>query len=172
MAQAKTYAGHLLVDGYNIIHQWEHLSKVLEDFGVEAARKQLGDWVRPIHDIDGYRVTVVFDGKGGAPEIERPSRDLTFSFLFTPTGITADQMIEELVSTSKKPIEIIVATRDNLLTETVGANGGQTMGPERLLEWARACMQRTRQMMDDQNRSARAKWRNARNNDMTPRSGH
>lgn len=172
MAQSRAQAKHLLVDGYNIIHQWPELARLLKDFGVEAARAQLGECLRPIHDSEHYRVTIVFDGRGKSPEIERPSPDLTFSFLFTPTGITADQMIEELVSTAKYPLEIIVATRDNLLTETVGANGGLTLSPQQLLDWVDSCRKRVTAIVQDQNRSSRARWRNARNADMQPPSSH
>ncbi len=169
MARAPRYAGHLLVDGYNIIHQWPFLRTVLEDYGIAAARAQLGEWVRIIHDMDNYRVTLVFDGRGPKPEIERPERELTYSFLFTPSGVTADEIIEQLVCTAKNPLDIVVATRDNLLTETVGANGGRTVGPDALLEWIQGCRIRAARMIGEHNRQTQGRWRNARNADMTPR---
>ena len=160
MARARAFAGHLLVDGYNVIHQWSDLARTLEAFGVEAAQAGLDDYLRPVHDIANYRVTIVYDGKGSRPQIERPHLDLTFSHVFTPTGMTADALMEQLVATAKKPLDLIVATRDNLLCETVFANGGRTLSPDALLDWCRDCAARARALVDESNRAARGKWRN------------
>ena len=172
MTRTSGYSGHLLIDGYNIIYQWPFLRDVLENYGVQAARAQLGEWVRIIHDMDNYRVTLVFDGRGPQPEIERPERELTFSYLFTPGGMTADQIIEQLVCTSKKPIDMIVATRDNLLTETVGANGGRIITPDGLLEWVQRCRLRAARLIAEHNQSVQKRWRCARRADIKPRTRH
>ena len=45
--------------------------------------------LRPIHDIEGWRVTIVFDGSGDDEiRVERPGKELTFSYVFGPKGLT------------------------------------------------------------------------------------
>ncbi len=134
-------AAHLLIDGYNVIHQWSEL-KELNDRNIETARSQLIEKVQIIHDFEGIRTTLVFDGKGSEVSIERPYIDLTFSTVFTPSSMTADDLMEQMINKSKFPNEIIVVSHDNLLCETSSAIGAQTMSPEYLKNWVSNCEKR------------------------------
>ncbi len=165
---ARAYAGHLLVDGYNIIHQRQDLRRVLADYGAEAALEQLAQRLRPIHDSENWRVTIVLDGRGNTPQIERPAKELTFSYVYTPTGVTADQLIEQLVMSAKEPLKLMVASRDNLLCETAAVGGAQTIRPDALLDWAQSALKRLRREVEQSNRRAQNRWRNTRNADMAP----
>ena len=109
---------HLLIDGYNLIYAWPDLRKTLAIDSI-AVRTALADKVRVLHDFDGLRTTIVFDGCGDRIEIERPSQEVTFSFLFTPSGMTADAVIEQLVGKSQAPQSITVATEDAMIRETI-----------------------------------------------------
>lgn len=145
---------HLLIDGYNVIHAWPELRRALED-GQDAARQRLVELARVIHDVESIRVTLVFDGRGEKLEIERPGQELNFSCLFTPAGMTADEVIEQLTYNAKNPDLITVATRDNMVAETVMACGGHSMTPDSLRDWQSTCqrhqqdkVRRTREKTD------------------------
>jgi len=126
---------HLLVDGYNIAHAWPTLRRVLTTEGREVARAQLVERVRVLHDFERIRVSVVFDGRGADIAIERPTRHATFSVLYTPGGMTADDLIERLAVQSAKPADVFVATADQAERDTVEARGVQVLTPEQLAEW-------------------------------------
>jgi predicted RNA-binding protein with PIN domain len=163
---------HLLVDAFNVIHAWPNLRAVLKEHGPDAARTQLADALRPIHDVEGWRVTIVVDGNGDEIRVERPGKELTFSYVFGPKGLTADGVIEQLVAnatlppeedrrTSKKKkgeSEIVVATRDNMLSDATAASGARLMTPPLLRDWAeQAAARQTRDVLT-RARQAAQKW--------------
>lgn len=150
---------HLLVDGYNIIHAWPHLKKILTQFGPEPARTQLAQILQVIHDTENIRLTIVFDGQGRKPQIQRPSPDPTFSLLFSPSGISADIIIEKLVSSRKKNQEIIVATQDNLIRDAVLSSGATLISPENLEDWVNACQNRQNKNIMDHQKLSQKSWK-------------
>ncbi len=113
----------------------------------EGARAKLADWLRVIHDVDGVRTTLVFDGQGAALDIERPFKDLTFSYLFTPSGVTADTIMEQLTAKADSPKGICVVTGDRVLQQTVLAQGGQVMDSRELDAWIRSCEDRMKRYL-------------------------
>ena len=126
---------HLLVDGYNIAHAWPELRRVLTMEGRDVARARLIERVRVLHDFERMRVSVVFDGRGADIAIERPTPHTTFSVLYTPAGMTADDLIEQLAVQAAKPSDVWVATADQAERDTVEAHGAQVLSPEQLAEW-------------------------------------
>ncbi|MGA2052791.1 MAG: NYN domain-containing protein [Opitutales bacterium] len=200
---------HLLIDAYNVIHAWPQLRAALIEFGPDAARAQLADAVRPLHDVAGWRVSLVFDGKGDDLVIERPGPELTFSYVYGPRGLTADAIIEQVVLNSTVPPpdlartkhspassrknknsptrpalsqskgrpaqdpaprsfpaldpdkEIVVVTRDNLLSEATAASGARTLSPDGLRDWVNdLAAQQTRQLLA-RHRRTHADWKSA-----------
>jgi predicted RNA-binding protein with PIN domain len=126
---------HLLIDGYNVIHAWPGLKKVLLREGAAAARERLCEAARVLHDFEKIRVSFVFDGRGERIEIERPGRQLTFSVVFSPAAMTADGVIEQLVGKAEDPGLILVATSDGLERQTVEALGAKWLSPRDLEVW-------------------------------------
>ncbi|HTB62723.1 MAG TPA: NYN domain-containing protein [Opitutales bacterium] len=160
---------HLLVDAFNVIHAWPELKAALTKFGPDAARTQLAEALRPIHDVEGWRVTIVFDGSGDEIRVERPGQELTFSYVFGPKGLSADAVIEQLVANATLPPEedrrprkkqkaeqeIVVATRDNLLSDATAACGARLMTPPLLRDWAEtAAVRQTREVLMRSRRAA------------------
>ena len=127
---------HLLIDGYNVIHDWPHLRSLLPT-RPEAARDRLAEEVRILHDREGWRVTLVFDGKGEEITIERPGGPPTFSLVFSPSGMSADDIIERLVAADPKSSRITVVTRDTAQRQTIEAFGAIGMSPSELRDWIR-----------------------------------
>jgi uncharacterized protein len=126
---------HLLVDGANVLHAWAEL-RGLAKRDREAARSRLIQAMAAIHDLGSRRVTVVFDGSGSELRIDRPSGEASFSILRTPSGTTADDVIERLVAQGADPAACVVATADRGIGETVRAAGGAVIDPEELAAWA------------------------------------
>ncbi len=131
---------HLIVDGYNVIHAWPTTRKLLRE-GWAAAVAELARAVRVIHDEEGRQVTVVLDGKGERLSIEHPGGQATFSLVYSPAGVAADTIIEQLVHRLPEPSEATVASRDNLVVETTSAHGATPISPEALADWVERCAQ-------------------------------
>ncbi len=127
---------HLLVDGWNAIHSHPHLKRVLQEESQEAARALLLEMLSAFHDFGGVRLTIVYDGKGEQISIVRPYQTLTLSEVFTPSYLTADELIEQLCATSRNPSSILVATRDNLIRLTASSFKVCGISPEELFTLA------------------------------------
>ncbi len=149
---------HLLIDGYNLVHALPESREALP-FGIDAARQKLASSVRLIHDFEGIRTTIVFDGKGDDISIERPSGQLTFSYLYSPAAMTADAVIEQLVRASPTPQRITVASDDNMVRQSTSASGALTMGAGQLNDWIRSCQIRQGEMLKRRNEEVTKKWR-------------
>ena len=127
---------HLLVDGANVLHAWPDL-RALYRRDRDSARSQLVQRLAPLHDAGDLRVTVVFDGRGDELVIERPSRQPTFSIVYTPSALTADDVIEQTVGAAASPAACIVATDDHAERQTVSASGASAISADDLAAWIR-----------------------------------
>jgi hypothetical protein len=134
---------HLILDGYNLIHKVPQWKAWLSKFP-DRAREALADWVRVIHDVDGVRTTLVFDGKGPEVTIEHPFKDETFSYVFSSGGLTADTVIEQMVVNSKNTTLAVVASDDRMLQQTVLVSGAQIMSKLELDGWVTSCERRSK----------------------------
>jgi len=123
----------LLVDGYNIINQWESL-KHLSQENMEAARHQLilklsrygtVRWNRIIVIFDAYRVPLknrtLFSEAYGKVEI-----------YYTRQGETADYFIEKLCLDFKDCFKVEVASSDRLVLHMAGEAGARLLSSEGL----------------------------------------
>ena len=125
---------HLLVDGSNILHAWPDLqARAARD--KDAARAQLSQTLRVLHDTEGWRVTIVFDGRGTELVVEQPGAHATFAHIFTPGALTADSVIEQLVGGTDDPATCTVATADRAEQQTVSALGAAWCSPDDLRAW-------------------------------------
>lgn len=104
-------ADFLLVDGYNILHAWAELKKMLgEDF--ELARIKLVDILGNYRVVTGIQVIVVFDAhlvKGGYGSKENVDG---VEVIYTAEGETADMLIEKIVGQLLEKGKVTVATSD------------------------------------------------------------
>jgi predicted RNA-binding protein with PIN domain len=151
---------HLLVDGANVLHAWPDL-RALYRRDRDSARSQLVQRLAPIHDVEDVRVTIVFDGRGDELVVERPSQQPTFSIVYTPSSLTADDVIEQTVGASAQPANCIVASDDRAERQTVAATGASAITADDLAAWIRRAEARqsaaVRTLQSD---NARA-WKNA-----------
>jgi predicted RNA-binding protein with PIN domain len=134
-AQKKTR--HLIVDGYNLIHSRPELKKIIQAYGSDAARDALIKELSILHDYEGFRVTVVYDGRGEGMGVEYPLKHRTFGCVFSPTGISADEVIQGLVEKFAERDELTVATCDGGIRIFIQANGAKWLADDELWRWVK-----------------------------------
>lgn len=150
---------HLIVDGYNIAHSWQEY-RVLFKRGTDIVTARLAEELRIIHDAQGVRTTVVFDGKGNELIIERSEGCLTYSVLFTAVGVPADAVIDELVAQGAGRDAVIVASDDRGVRASAAAGGAQVMSAEGLRDWVRSASRLQRAALKRRNENTEKDWHN------------
>ena len=104
---------YLLIDGYNIIFDWEELRDIARD-NMDAAREVL---IRRLSNYQGYvknNIIVVFDAykvKGAMHEVEHLDN---ITVVYTKEAETADMYIEKAVRRLTRSRRVRVATSDSL----------------------------------------------------------
>ena len=93
----KKHHSYLIVDGYNIINDWEEL-KALSVEDLDAARERLIHYIIEYSQYHGKRAIVVFDAynvKGGA---EKRENRKYITIVYTKEHQTADSYIEKYIN--------------------------------------------------------------------------
>ena len=130
---------HLLVDGWNIIHADSYLNRVFDaGRGMRASQDMLAKKLSFVHDANGMRITIVYDGRGDKISIEPIGNSLYFTEVYTPSFMTADELIEQLCANSKHPETLLVASGDNMIRLTSGGFEVLSISPKSLLDMANA----------------------------------
>lgn len=122
-------ARYLIVDGHSVIFAWPELRKLharRSSLAREALLKQLRDY----QDWTGVQAVVVFDGKG--KKVDATSEPADVQIFYSRSGQSADAIIERLASKYAKRHELVVATSDSMVAETVNACGAEWTSPEGL----------------------------------------
>jgi len=156
----------VIVDGYNIIHQWPRLKKWMNKGMVSKAREMIIHDLEELRTLKGWRIEVVFDGFGkstNGPLGDGPgskmkrdqiskvdeiaSKKVTnhgVRIVFSGVGTSADGYIESRCFEAKKVTDgkltssLIVATNDNMI-RSVGVNAGAIcMSADRLVDELKA----------------------------------
>lgn len=128
---------HILVDGWNVIHAEPSLCKMLAR-DPDAARKALAKMLAPVHDMYSPRITVVYDGNGSDVSLSRPDAAVnTFTEVFTPSSMTADEFIERYCVLAKNKSRIVVISNDNMIWQTVSVQGAVCMRIGEIVECGR-----------------------------------
>lgn len=110
----------LVVDGYNIIGEWDELKNINE---LSLARDKLIDALADYQAYTGQRVVVVFD----AQYVSGPrSKQKAFQveIIYTKKNETADECIERIVTEYKNVMnQVYVATSDHLEQRIIFGKG-------------------------------------------------
>ena len=149
---------HLLVDGSNVLHAWPETRPLLKR-DRDAARAWLVQRLSAIHDTEGWRVTVVFDGRGDELVVEQPGKAATFAVVYTPDALTADDVIEQWIGKSPEPTACVVATGDNAESRTARSLGATVCPPEDLKVWCEQASARQGASVRSLNRANDREWR-------------
>lgn len=150
---------HIIIDGWNAVRSNPAMEKIFLERGLDAAREELWRLVGPLHDYGGARVTIVYDGRGDEVSILRRNGINTLSEVFTPSCMTADELIEQLCASSSNPSVITVVSRDNLLRLTATTFGAAALAPDKLFDGARGCSRAMAESLRLSNAAADRKWK-------------
>ena len=112
----------LLVDGYNIIGDWDELKR-LRDKDMAQARDLLIERMAEYQAYTGPKVIIVFDAYE-IPGKETKLKKFKVEVIFTKENETADERIERLIKKLKNvKTQVYVATSDYTEQRTIFAQG-------------------------------------------------
>ena len=113
------------MDGYNVIHAWTSLKRLLSTASLEAARDELVHRVSVLGLISSEEVTVVFDAHHSSSMANSTENVEGVHVVFTRKGHSADHAIERLAYDASRSGDVItVATSDRFQADLVRGMGG------------------------------------------------
>ncbi|HYR53425.1 MAG TPA: NYN domain-containing protein [Methylomirabilota bacterium] len=122
----------LIVDGYNIIHAWPSLKRLL-GVSLEAARDKLVERLSVYALVTGAEVTVVFDAHRAASRTNSEQMVEGVRVIFARKGHSADQVIERLAYGATGAGDMVtVATSDHSQSDMVRGMGGAVISATEL----------------------------------------
>ncbi|MFH1497976.1 MAG: NYN domain-containing protein [Verrucomicrobiota bacterium] len=148
---------HILVDGSNLIHAWPSLGGAVKR-DKALARERLISRLLVLLPAACERLTVVFDGRGPELVIEHPHGAESVAVIYTPSGVTADDIIEQLVGRSADPAGCLVATGDQAERSTIEASGAAWCSPDELAARVERAGERQSTRVAEISRENRRKW--------------
>jgi predicted RNA-binding protein with PIN domain len=115
----------VIVDGYNVIHAWPQLKRLLGEASLEAARDKLIERLSVFGMVAGADVTVVFDAHHSTARTNSEEVVEGVHVLFTRKGHSADHAIERMAYGASQVGDMItVATSDRFQRDLVRGMGG------------------------------------------------
>lgn len=148
---------HLLIDGSNLMHAWPELRALLKRNKL-LAREQLVSQLLVLMPETTERVTVVYDGRGVELVVEHPYGPDSVAVIYTPGGLTADDVIEQLVAQSEDASGCLVATGDQAERTTVEAAGAIWCSPAELLARIERAEEQQRGRISKITKKNRGQW--------------
>jgi predicted RNA-binding protein with PIN domain len=122
----------LVVDGYNIIHAWPSLKRLL-GVSLEAARDKLIERLSVYALVTGAEVTVVFDAHRAASRTNSDQVVEGVRVIFARKGHSADQVIERIAYGAAEAGDMVtVATSDHSQSDMVRGMGGAVVSATEL----------------------------------------
>jgi predicted RNA-binding protein with PIN domain len=122
----------VVVDGYNVIHAWVPLKRLL-DVSLEAARDKLVERLAVYAMVSGSEVTVVFDAHHSASRTNSEELVEGVRVVFTRKGHSADHVIERIAYAAGEAGDVItVATSDRMQRDLVRGMGGAVIDAREL----------------------------------------
>ncbi len=117
----------LIIDGYNLLHQIDELAELLRT-DIQTARQRLVRLVENTAHRMVPQTTIVFDGREAGTDDSLTVRHI--EVFFSPANLSADTVIERLVSKFSRPEKILVVTSDHAEHATVSSAGAQVMSSQ------------------------------------------
>lgn len=122
----------LIVDGYNIIGDWEELKKIKKT-ELGHARDRLIEMMADYQAYTGTKVVVVFDAHY-VPGATNKQKVHKIKVIYTKENETADECIERLVSFYKNiQTQVYVATSDYMEQRIIFGRGALRISARELL---------------------------------------
>lgn len=123
---------YLLVDGYNIVFDWENLKKIADRYSLYEAREKLISILSNYQGATGIHIIIVFDAhlvKGGSGNYEKRG---DIDIIFTKEAETADHYIERTTNSLTKEGLVKVATSDRIEQIIIMGKGAIRMSAREL----------------------------------------
>ena len=115
----------LIVDGYNVVHAWPSLKRLIATASLEDARDELVRRLAVLGFVGGEDVTVVFDAHHSKAMMSTEETVDGVRVVFTRRGHSADHSIErQAYLASERGDVITVATSDRFQRDLVRGMGG------------------------------------------------
>ncbi len=150
---------YLFIDAYNVIHAIGDLRKALGK-SLDSARDQLAERVVSIHDAEGVHTVLILDSRSEALTIDHPFGKKTFEFVYAPARLSADGVIERLLTRVAESANVTVASNDAMVRESARVNGAIAISANDLIDWICACEQRLIQDSERRRKLNEKKWKN------------
>ena len=150
---------YLFIDAYNVIHAVADLRRALNK-DLDSARNLLAEKVVSIHDTEGVHTILVLDSHRKSLEVEHPFGKKSFEFVYAPARLTADGVIEQLLTRVKDPSNVTVASNDAMVRECTRVNRAISITSQELFEWASVCDQRLLRDVEQRRQANKIEWRN------------
>jgi predicted RNA-binding protein with PIN domain len=150
---------HLILDGYNLIHAIPEVRNAMRVHGLSVARERFQELSSCLHDPGKVRLTIVYDGQGGKIDVDQPiPDDPGYAIVYSPSGVSADEVIERLVTNADAPERILVATKDNAIAQTFAASGAFVLTPDELLDRIQRVNSGRSRVLQEKRRQNRKEW--------------
>ena len=150
---------YLLIDAYNVIYATSNLRKLMQA-NIDLARDKLAKFAREIHDAEAVRVALILDSKSDKLQVEYPYESKRFEFIYAPSALTADGVIERIVRRVKQPELVSVVSNDNMVREATRSSGAMALRPEEFFDWSRASTVQLNQLAKSRSRSNNKNFEN------------
>ncbi|MGK0176928.1 MAG: putative RNA-binding protein with PIN domain [Lentimonas sp.] len=150
---------YLFIDAYNVIHAVEDLRKAL-DKSLDSARDQLAERAVSIHDAEGIHTVLILDSSRQSLAVDHPYGKKTFEFVYAPARLSADGVIEQLLTRVAEPANVTVASNDAMVCESARVNRAVAISANDLLDWICACERRLIQDAERRRKLNEKAWRN------------
>lgn len=122
----------MIVDGYNVIHAWPSLKRLL-GVSLEAARDKLVERLSVYGLVTGDDVTVVFDAHHSSATSSAEEMVEGVRVVFTRKGHSADHAIERIAYAATRAGDgVTVATSDRFQSDLVRGMGGAVISAPEL----------------------------------------
>jgi predicted RNA-binding protein with PIN domain len=145
---------HYFIDAYNVILKSSHLRRQAR-MDLESARDALLELALSFSLTGHNEITVVFDGRNEQHHQPIPGRLGNSSSLhihFSPTGRTADTVIERLIYQQENRMRCIVVSNDRSLRDQCRGMGAMTMEADSFLTSIAQMQQRVKEQLDGRRR--------------------
>ena len=162
----KKYKSYLIVDGYNIINDWEEL-KALASEDLDAARERLIHYIIEYAQYNGKKAIVVFDAYNVKNSREKVERRKYITIVYTKEHQTADSYIEKFISTLSKYDKIQVATSDYAEQQIILGKGATRISARELKIYLDETLVKIKEKQRDNTRKIQRNFLEDRLDDIT-----
>ncbi|NLN92067.1 MAG: hypothetical protein GX130_01990 [Candidatus Hydrogenedens sp.] len=141
---------HYFIDAYNVILKSTSLRRQAR-MDLELARDALLEMALSFCLLGRNEVTVVFDGRdqqSHIPILDRLGRTSLLHIHFSPSGSTADAVIERMIYQAEQRMHCIVVSNDRSLRDQCRGMGAMTMEADSFLNSIKQMQQRVSEQLD------------------------